>query len=63
LTPTVIRGRAYVRSSTEPESISWAPCLRANVSLIDELGVEGFDQPSSLEDEMAIVAKVLAQAP
>ena len=32
------------------------------LSLIDQLGVEGFDQPSSLEDEITIIAKALAQA-
>jgi hypothetical protein len=38
-----------------------APENTPDLSLIDQLGV-GFDQPSSLDDEMEIVAKALAQA-
>jgi NAD(P)-dependent dehydrogenase (short-subunit alcohol dehydrogenase family) len=36
--------------------------IQANMSLIDELDVADFHQPSSLEDEMSIIAKALAQA-
>ena len=36
--------------------------IQANLSLIDQLDVEGFHQPSSLADEITIIAKALAEA-
>jgi NAD(P)-dependent dehydrogenase (short-subunit alcohol dehydrogenase family) len=39
-----------------------AEAIRAHLYLIDQQDVEGCHQPSSLEDEMAIVAKALSEA-
>jgi NAD(P)-dependent dehydrogenase (short-subunit alcohol dehydrogenase family) len=36
--------------------------IRANLSLIDQQDVDGYHQPSSLEDEIAIIAKALSEA-
>jgi NAD(P)-dependent dehydrogenase (short-subunit alcohol dehydrogenase family) len=38
-----------------------AEAIRANLSLIDQLDLESFYVPTSLDDEMAIVAKALAE--
>jgi NAD(P)-dependent dehydrogenase (short-subunit alcohol dehydrogenase family) len=48
--------RGVVLPENTPEAI------RANLSLIDQLDFEELHQPSSLEDEMTIIAKALAQA-
>jgi len=48
--------RGVVLTENTPEAI------RANLSLIDQLDLEELHQPSSLEDEMTIIAKALAQA-
>jgi NAD(P)-dependent dehydrogenase (short-subunit alcohol dehydrogenase family) len=48
--------RGVVLPHNTPEAI------QANLSLIDELDFEELHQPSSLEDEMTILAKALAQA-
>ena len=50
----VAETRGVVLAENTPEAI------QANLPLIDELGVEGFEQPLSLEDEMTIIAKALA---
>ena len=43
-----------------PENTSEA--IRAQLSLIDQLDVDGFHQPSSLDDEIGIIAKALTEA-
>ena len=35
--------------------------IRAHLSLIDELGIDGYHQPSSLDDETTIIAKALSE--
>ena len=37
-----------------------AEAIQSNMSLIDQLGVDGFEEPSSLEDEMTIIDKALS---
>jgi NAD(P)-dependent dehydrogenase (short-subunit alcohol dehydrogenase family) len=37
--------------------------VQANLALIDELDVERYHQPSSLDEETTIIAKALAEAP
>ena len=49
----VAETRGVVLAENTPEAI------QANLSLIDQLVGEGFEQPSSLEDEMTIIAKAL----
>jgi len=49
----VAETQGVVLAENTPEAI------QANLSLIDQLHVEGFEQPSSLEDEMTIIAKAL----
>jgi len=37
--------------------------IRANLSLIDQLDVDRFHEPSSLDEETTIIAKALSEAP
>jgi NAD(P)-dependent dehydrogenase (short-subunit alcohol dehydrogenase family) len=52
----VAETHGVVLSENTPEAI------RDHLALIDELDVSEYHQPSSLEDEMAIIAKALGQA-
>jgi NAD(P)-dependent dehydrogenase (short-subunit alcohol dehydrogenase family) len=49
----VAETRGVVLAENTPEAI------QVNLALIDQLDGEGFEQPSSLEDEMTIIAKAL----
>jgi NAD(P)-dependent dehydrogenase (short-subunit alcohol dehydrogenase family) len=53
----VAETHGVVLAENTPEAI------RANLSLIDQLGVDRFHEPSSLDEETTIIAKALSEAP